>query len=256
MIALFSLLVIIALSLAVVRVGAIALELTGLSPEIASFQAQSAFSGTGFTTTESEALVSHPVRRRIIRVLILLGSAGITTSIATLVIAFMGQTGQDTLIRGRILLIGILLIILVARSRYLYHIMRIVIANALRRWTKLRIFDYEQLLGFGEGYAISRIVIKHNSWLRDKKLNELKLERIGLTALAIYRKAGRREKFMGGLTGDTVINAGDILVCYAPEEVSEAISDNVALDSIVRSAEPYSVAPGHAAHPHQAHHQL
>jgi len=73
MVALFSLLIIISLSIIVVRVGAVALELTGLSSEIASFQAQSAFSGVGFTTTESEALVSHPVRRRIIRGLILLG---------------------------------------------------------------------------------------------------------------------------------------------------------------------------------------
>ena len=91
MIALISLLIIIALSIIVVRIGAIALELTGLSSEIASFQAQSAFSGAGFTTTESEAMVTHPVRRRIIRILILLGGAGVTTSMATLVLAFVGQ---------------------------------------------------------------------------------------------------------------------------------------------------------------------
>ena len=84
MVALISLLVIITLSIVAVRIGAIALELTGLSPEIASFQAQSAFSGAGFTTSEAEVIVSHPVRRRIVRILILFGSAGLTTSIATL----------------------------------------------------------------------------------------------------------------------------------------------------------------------------
>ncbi|MDD5355458.1 MAG: potassium transporter TrkA, partial [Candidatus Omnitrophica bacterium] len=84
MIALFSLLIIIIMSVVVVRIGSIALELTGLSPEIASFQAQSVFSGVGFTTQESEAIVTHPLRRRIIRILILFGSAGVTTSIATL----------------------------------------------------------------------------------------------------------------------------------------------------------------------------
>ncbi|MBU3958657.1 MAG: potassium transporter TrkA, partial [Candidatus Omnitrophica bacterium] len=66
MIPLFGLLTIIVLSIIVVRFGAIALELTGLSPEIASFQAQSAFSGAGFTTSESETIVTHPLRRRII----------------------------------------------------------------------------------------------------------------------------------------------------------------------------------------------
>jgi len=49
MIALFTLLTIVLMPIIVVRIGAIALELTGLSPEIASFQAQSAFSGAGFT---------------------------------------------------------------------------------------------------------------------------------------------------------------------------------------------------------------
>ena len=85
MIALFTLLVIILVSVIAIRIGATALELTGLSNEIASFQAHSAFSGVGFTTQEAESIVSHPVRRRIIRVLFLAGSAGITTSMAALI---------------------------------------------------------------------------------------------------------------------------------------------------------------------------
>lgn len=50
---------------------AIDLELTGLSPKVASFQAQAAFSGAGFTTSESESIVIHSLRRKIIRILIL-----------------------------------------------------------------------------------------------------------------------------------------------------------------------------------------
>lgn len=41
------LLVAIAISMLVVRIGAIALQMTGLSADVASFQAQSAFSGVG-----------------------------------------------------------------------------------------------------------------------------------------------------------------------------------------------------------------
>ena len=226
MIAAFSLLIIITLSMTVVRIGGIALELTGLSPEIASFQAQSAFSGTGFTTAESEALVSHPVRRRVVRALILFGSAGITTSIAALVIAFVGQTKHDVIVRFQTLLAGVLILFLLSRSRFIYRLMRVVMTRALKRWTRLRVFDYEELLGFGEGYAISRLVVKQESWLSGKKLNELHLEQSGMHILAIYRKIGGKEKFIGGLTGDTVVNVRDVLVCYAPEDVSEAISDN------------------------------
>ncbi len=90
MLALLSLILVITLSVLIVRIGAIALEMTGLSREVASFQAQSAFSGAGFTTSESEYVVSNPARRKIIRTLIFLGSAGITSAIATLVLTFVG----------------------------------------------------------------------------------------------------------------------------------------------------------------------
>ena len=55
-----SLLVVIVISLMVTRMATIALTATGLSRESARFQARSAFSGAGFTTSESEAVVRHP----------------------------------------------------------------------------------------------------------------------------------------------------------------------------------------------------
>ena len=73
MIALVTLLIVVLVSIIAMRIGATALELTGLSSEIAIFQAHSAFSGVGFTTQEAESIVSHPVRRRIIRFLFLAG---------------------------------------------------------------------------------------------------------------------------------------------------------------------------------------
>ncbi|MFH1441486.1 MAG: TrkA C-terminal domain-containing protein [Candidatus Omnitrophota bacterium] len=224
MIALIGLLIIIIMSIIVVRVGAIALELTGLSPEVSSFQAQSAFSGAGFTTSESESIVTHPVRRKIIRVLILLGSAGVTTSMATLVLTFMGKTGTAVVKRGLALLLGILIIFLLARSKYIYNIMKKIISKSLKKWTKMRIFDYEQLLGFDEGYTISRIKVRKDCWLSDKKLSELRLDKEGVLVLSIYRKIGHKEKFIGAPTGDTIINAGDVLICYSRQEVAESFS--------------------------------
>lgn len=53
MIALFAL---IDVSLLVVRIGTVALQKTGLTRGVAAFQAQSAFMGVGFTTSESEAV--------------------------------------------------------------------------------------------------------------------------------------------------------------------------------------------------------
>jgi hypothetical protein len=65
---------------------------------VAAFQAQSAFSGAGFTTQESETIVTHPLRRRIVRLLILLGSVGISSS-------FLGAPRGDTVLREGDLLI-------------------------------------------------------------------------------------------------------------------------------------------------------
>jgi hypothetical protein len=70
-----ALFVVLSLSLALVRLATVALTMTGLSTQAASFQARSAFTGTGFTTSEAEAVVDHPVRRRIISWLMLLQSA-------------------------------------------------------------------------------------------------------------------------------------------------------------------------------------
>lgn len=74
MLAIASLLLVIALSLLFVRVGAIALTMTGISEDVAKFQALSAFSGAGFTTGEAENVVNGPARRRIIAMLIRAGS--------------------------------------------------------------------------------------------------------------------------------------------------------------------------------------
>lgn len=223
MIALLSLLIIITLSIIVVRIGGVALELTGLSSDIASFQAQSAFSGVGFTTKESEAIVAHPVRRRIIRVLILLGGAGVTTSIATLVLAFVGQKGKDVLIKAEFLLLGLFIIFLFARSKYINRVMKGLIIKALKRWTKLRIYDYEQLFGLGEGYAIGKITVMKDNPCRNKSISDLKPQLKDVLILAIYRTKGKKREFIGAPHGDITLNVGDELICYAKEGVINKI---------------------------------
>jgi hypothetical protein len=82
------LLITIFISFIIVRIGGFALQLTGIEPEVARFQALSAFSGTGFTTREAERVVGHRTRRRIVTILIILGNAGTVTVIATLVASF------------------------------------------------------------------------------------------------------------------------------------------------------------------------
>ncbi len=224
MIALIAFLLIVFFSIIIVRIGTVALQMTGLSRDVAAFQAQSAFSGVGFTTSESEYVVSHPVRRRIIRILMLLGSAGFTSAITTLVLTFIGKTPEEMAYRGMWLAICLAGLYFFAKSKLVDRGLSWVIERALRRFTSLRICDYEQLLGLSKGFTVCQFRVKEDSWLAGRKLRDLKLDEEGVLVLAIYRRVGGEEKFIGAPRGDTEILPGDVLVCYGPEEAIRNLS--------------------------------
>ncbi len=225
MIAVISFLIVILISILIIRIGSIALELTGLSGDVAKFQAQSAYTGVGFTTSEAEYVVSHPVRRRIIQILIFLGSAGIASAIVTLFLSFAGETKEDTITNMEILLIGIVLIYLFSRSKRIELILRKLIIWALTKYTSLAVHDYSQLLGLSRGYAISEIKVKPDSWITHKTLKELQLNKEGVRVLGIYRKRRKKEVYLGVPDGETKILPGDILVCYGHISVLEKLKD-------------------------------
>lgn len=227
MIALISLLFVVLFSIFVVRIGTVALKMTGLSRDVAAFQAQSAFSGVGFTTSESEYVVSHPVRRKIIRILMLMGSAGITSAMATLVLTFIGRTPYEMLERGIWLAIGLIALFLFARSKLIDRGLSWIIERALERFTNIRVYDYEALLGITRGYTIAQFRVREDSWLNGKKLREIRLSDEGVLILGIYRYVDGREIYIGAPRGDTVLYAGDLLICYGHEETLRNLSRRI-----------------------------
>jgi K+-transporting ATPase A subunit len=90
---LFLLLVIIMIILAIVKLGSIAFQLTGMEPKMATFQALSALTNTGFTTRAAEDVVQHRKRRVIASILIFVGYIGIVGVIVTLVRSFTIEAG-------------------------------------------------------------------------------------------------------------------------------------------------------------------
>ena len=105
MIPAISLFVIVSISALITRVAAIALAHTGLSTESARFQARSAYTGSGFTTQESEKIMSFPVRRKIIYMLMLIGNAGIVTTMSTLILAFVLPNTTSSLLYGLLIIV-------------------------------------------------------------------------------------------------------------------------------------------------------
>lgn len=217
MIAVTTLLIVLLLSLIVVRVAAVALTLTGISRAVAGFQARSAWTGTGFTTTESESLMRHPVRRQIISLLMLLRSAGLVTAASTLMLSFVTVDGRGQgLERVLLLLAGLVVIWLLARSRWIDLWMSRVIAAALKRYTSLDTRDYAGLLHLAGEYAIMEVQARSRGWLAGNELEDLRLADEGVLVLGISRSDG---SYVGAPRGKTAIREGDVLILYGPSPV-------------------------------------
>lgn len=213
MFAILSLLCIVTLSVVVTRIATLALTLTGLSRESARFQARSAFTGVGFTTSESERVVQHPVRRRILLTLMLVGSAGVVTVLASLLLAFLdGESGVALWIRGVTLVGGLTLLVFIANSSAVDRWLTDVILGALKRFTDLDVQDYAGLLRLAGDYTISEVhVSADGDWLADRTLVSLKLPEEGVLCLGIQRDG---DTYLGAPRGSTRVLPGDTLVLY------------------------------------------
>jgi len=221
MVALISLLVIVTVSIIIVRIGAVALTMTGISKDLAVFQAQSAFSGVGFTTSESESVVKHPMRRKIIRALMLMGNAGLTSAIAGLVLTFYQATRQDMALRLGLVVAGLGLLWIISTSKFVDKILTKLIKAGLKKFTKLEVRDYARLLEFEKGYAVSELEVKSHDWLCNRRLNELALTDEGVLVLGVRRADGT---YVGAPHGKTAIQCGDILTCYGREKLLQALA--------------------------------
>jgi Trk K+ transport system NAD-binding subunit len=167
-------LIAIAISMLVVRAGAIALMMTGMSFNKAKFQALSAFSGTGFTTREAERVVNNARRRKIISWLMILGNAGIVTVIVTATSSFTRAKGLEMGLNVLVLLAGLALIFVVVRHTPLVKRWE---AFAQSRLARLKMFDddttVDELLHITEGYGVVRVRLPEGSALIGQTLAEI-----------------------------------------------------------------------------------
>lgn len=198
-----------------------ALMLTGMSREAARFQARSAFTGVGYTTNEAEEILAHPVRRRIIMLLMLLGNLGVATVVATLMLSVMQTAESDRWwIRIAALACGLVLLSLAANNRHLERHLNRGISSILRRWGNLQVRDYVAILQLQNGYAVTELNVEANDWLCGKTLIELRLPAEGVMVLGIRRAKGT---YLGTPTGEMTIHASDTLTLYGPVDRIEEL---------------------------------
>ena len=189
---------------------------TGLSREAAQFQARSAFTGVGYTTNEAENIVNHPVRRRIVMSLMLIGNVGIISAVASLILTFVNtQNGEPAnYIRVIIIVLSLLVLWLLSKSKWIENVFVRIINKALRRFTTLNIKDYVELLNLTGEYEITVLNIQEGDWLENKLLKHLKLRQEGVNLIGIQRKDGT---YIGTPYGNTKIKSEDQLILYGRE---------------------------------------
>ena len=233
-----------AISFIVVRVGAIAFQLTGLEWSLAKFQALSCFSGTGFTTREAELITGHPQRRKIASILMVLGNVGLVTMIATVANSLrprvVGPSPWLNMIWGGLGPLVNLLIIAVA----IYGTWRILSkGSAAKRLTDylrskvqasgmVESISFEELLISTGGYGVARAEVREGSPVIGKTLAASGLRSRDITVLVV-RKG---DEAIPNPPAATCIECGDRLLCFGSfDRIREAFSPAEADD---RQKEP------------------
>ncbi len=217
---LFPTLLAILISFLFVRGAAIALMMTGLEKKKARFQALSAFSGTGFTTKEAELVINHPVRRKIMTWLMIMGNAGVVTVIVTATSSLATSSGYQLPINVLVLILGIFLIYKIMTHRKIIKKWENFIEKKLIKSPAFEEASAEDLLHFLEGYGLVKKIIREDSPLVGCSISDCKLNEKGALVLGIERgknwipipKASER------------MEIDDRLVVYGPNDVLKELS--------------------------------
>ncbi len=188
-----------------------ALIATGVPPEIASFQARSAFTGSGFTTTEAENVVNHPVRRRIVSTTMFVGNLGTPTLVVSVLIGLLAPGPGSTTERSLVAISGVMLIVLLVGNRPAKRAMvRVGQHYARRRLLPALDVGPEELLALGPEFSVTAVRVAERPQETYRSLRELEDAIPGAKVLGVRRGA----QYFGEPPVDITLREGDELVVY------------------------------------------
>ncbi|MCR3921466.1 MAG: TrkA C-terminal domain-containing protein [Firmicutes bacterium] len=202
----------------IVEVATVMLVLTGLDRDTARFQAISIITGSGYTTSESELVCRHPVRRKIAMFLMVSGSIALAVIISILVRILGGELSGIDLFTAIVIL---LVIILVFRSPRVLHFLDVYLEKQIMKQPYIHKRTVEELLKIDENFSIAEIQLSQTAPWVDKTLGETRLRDLGVLVLSIRRRDGNVIRAPRGVD---VLRQGDILLVYGrPRFISEII---------------------------------
>jgi hypothetical protein len=184
--------------------------MTGISIPSARFQALSAFTGTGFTTQESERIVNHPVRRKIVSFLMILGNAGIVSIIGAFIFSF-GETGSfNPLLTLIIIIVALVGLYKVAVHRTVDTKLSETIRQNLRTRLHIEKVLIEEIIHQPEGYGVASVIIAKDSKIAQLTLEDLGLKDNKIIVLSIERDGSTIPQPIS----KTQIKEDDRLICF------------------------------------------
>jgi hypothetical protein len=213
------LIVFVCISFLVVRIGAIALEMTGMEKSKARFQALSAFTGTGFTTKEAELVVNHPRRRKILIYLMILGNAGFVSVIATFVLSLRPSGVFRPSLNLVIVVLSLLVLYRIASHHGFARRLSEKTRKTLREKLHFEKVQVQEVLQQSEGYGVASVLIGKESKVVGRPLSESGFRENDLMVLSVERD----EELIPVPKAATTIQIGDRLICYGKLENLKAL---------------------------------
>ncbi len=201
---------IIVVSAFIVKIAAVALNLTGLDEKKAFFQAVSAFTGTGFTTKDAELVVGDDIRRKIIVFLMIMGSAGFISVITTLMLSFLKGGVTPVLINISLILLAILLIIRISFNKAITRKLTKKIQERLMKSPTFTKRPVEEILRLAEGYGVAEVTMTEHCVDIGKTLGRSSFRQRDILILAIERGTG----VVAAPGASDRIEINDTLICY------------------------------------------
>ena len=204
----FGMLIFLAVWLLILWIGSIALESTGLERSRARFQALSALSGTGFTTSQAEAIVEHPKRRRIATYLIFIGNTGIIALL--LLVIIYARDGISTPSTSAII-ITVVILLAIGLSIWLGLIDRITNGVLKLSGKEQSVTGITGKIIYQAGdHAVVRLHIGKKSELAGRIVSDTGIAKSGIRILALERDS----TVISPPSPSERLSANDSLLCY------------------------------------------
>lgn len=204
-------LVVAVLSMAFTRLAAGALIATGLPPDVASFQARSAFSGAGFTTTEAENVVNNPDSRKIISTTMFVGNLGTPTLVVTVLVGFLAPGPGNTVERVMVAISGLVLAVLLVTNRPMKRwLVKVGQREAQRRLLPRLDNQVVELLSVGDDFVVGAVQVVAGTGSTVQSLRSIDDALPAVRVLGVQQSEG----FFGTPPVDLELAAGDKIIAY------------------------------------------